>query len=61
MVNDGKIHDILICNFNYKECSFECHNIRNLLLAVYFITIWLTDVGYIDVLSIQCTEVGKGF
>ena len=35
--------------------------IRNLLLAVYFITIWLTDVGYIDVLSIQCTEVGKGF
>lgn len=49
--NDSNDHDALICIFNYKECSFECHYIGNLLLVVHFITIWLTDLGYTDVLS----------
>lgn len=50
--NYGNDRDALICIFNNKECSFECHDIGNLSLVVHFITIWLADLGYINVISI---------
>lgn len=50
--NDDNDQDAHIFFFNYKECSFECHNIGNLLVVIHFITIWLTDSKYVDVLPI---------
>lgn len=48
--NGGNDQDVLLYIFNIKNALLNV--IGNLLLVVHSITIWLTDLGCVDVLSI---------